>query len=195
MNGRAGFAVPDNRLAIRGRALIMGVIVFLGSELMFFGAWLAAYYDLRGRSNPWPPPDVTLDPLEPNIGTALLAISSLFVYLAVEDIKRGRGGRARAWLGTAIGCGAIFLGLTLHDWSKATFTIQSHAYGTVHFGLLGFHAAHVFAGLFVLTFLAIGATRPAFRGEGAAGAEALSYYWHFVFVVWLLIWPTIYYVR
>ena len=97
-------------------------------------------------------------------------------------------------LGT-IACAVLFLAETAHGWSKNAFTVTTHAYGSVFYGMTAFHAAHVTAGLCMLAFLAAGVRAPGFRGAHGAGAEAISYYWHFVFAVWLLIWATIYFIR
>ena len=182
-------------LAIRAHPLVFAVVLFLASELMFFASWFATYYDLRGQNRTWPPLDVHLNPLESGVGTAILGLSSLLVLGAIGAIHRDRPASARAWLGGAIACGAAFLAIAIHGWSMNTFGLASHAYGSTFYGMTGFHALHVAAGIVALTYLALGADRPAFRGEDAAGAEAISYYWHFVFIVWLGIWATIYFVR
>ena len=195
MSARIGNAASTERLTVRGHALVLGVILFLASELMFFAAWFAAYFDLRGRNGNWPPPGVELDTLESSIGTALLGLSSLLVLVAIRDLHAGRRTRARLWLTGTVICAVLFLAETVHGWSKNTFTFASHAYGSVFYGMTGFHAAHVTAGVIMLAFLAAGVDKPGFRQEHAAGAEAISYYWHFVFVVWLGIWATIYFVR
>ncbi|HEY0396208.1 MAG TPA: cytochrome c oxidase subunit 3 [Candidatus Elarobacter sp.] len=195
MSARIGNAGGAERLTVRGHALILGVILFLASELMFFAAWFAAYFGLRGRNAQWPPAGVELDTVESSIGTALLGLSSLLVLIAIRDVHAGRNTRARLWLTGTVVCGVLFLAETVHGWSKNTFTFASHAYGSVFYGMTGFHAAHVTAGVIMLAFLAAGADKPGFRQEHAAGAEAISYYWHFVFVVWLGLWATIYFVR
>jgi cytochrome c oxidase subunit 3 len=195
MSARIGNAAGAERLTVRGHALVLGVILFLASELMFFSAWFAAYFDLRGRNGHWPPPGVDLDTVESTIGTALLGLSSLLVLVAIRDVHANRRTRARLWLTGTLVCAVLFLAETVHGWSKNTFTFASHAYGSVFYGMTGFHAAHVTAGVIMLAFLTAGVDKPGFRQEHAAGAEAISYYWHFVFVVWLGIWATIYFVR
>jgi cytochrome c oxidase subunit III len=195
MSARIGGVAGGERLTVRGHALVLGVILFLASELMFFAAWFAAYFDLRGRSAHWPPAGVELDTVESSVGTALLALSSLLVLVAIRDVHANRRARARLWLTGTVLCGVLFLAETVHGWSKNAFTFASHAYGSVFYGMTGFHAAHVTAGVVMLAFLTAGVDKPGFTREHAAGAEAISYYWHFVFVVWLGLWATIYFVR
>jgi len=195
MSTRIGYAAGDDRLAVRGHALVLGVILFLASELMFFAAWFAAYFDLRGRSAHWPPAGVQLDTVESSVGTVLLGVSSLLTFFAIRDVHAGRAVRARLLLLVTLTCAVLFLAETVHGWSKNGFTFATHAYGSMFYGMTGFHAAHVLAGAFMLAFLAAGVRKPGFRAKHAAGAEAISYYWHFVFVVWLGIWATIYFVR
>ena len=185
-------ASRGEQLSSRGRALELGVVLFLASELMFFAAWFAAYYDLRGHVEPWPPPDARLSLTEPTIGTAILAASSVLVALAIGSLRKRRFGATRTLLGCAILGGVAFLSIAVHGWLGKTFSISSSAYGSVFFSMTGFHALHVLAGIVLMVYLLAGATEPAFRGERAAGAEGIGYYWHFVFVVWLGIYATIY---
>jgi cytochrome c oxidase subunit 3 len=195
MSARYGDAGDAERLAVRGRALIFGVVLFLASELMLFAALLAGYYDLRGVNAVWPPPDVRLEPLEAVIGTLFLAGSSGFFFPAVAAIRAGRPARARAWLTGGLAGAVGFLALTLHGWSENAFTPATDAYGSIYYAILGTHAAHVAVGVILMLYLVAGAARAGFRGAHAAGAEAISYYWHFVFIVWLGIAATIYLVR
>ncbi len=197
MSERIGYAAGGDRLAVRGHTLRMGVVLFLASELMFFASWFAAYYDLRGRNVRWgPPPGHPLGELEPGIGTALLVLSSIFVIVAIErGLKKRRPAYARRWLVAAVTLAVIFIGLTLHEWATNGFGLSYSAYGSLHYGMTGFHAAHVTVGIILLSFLAAGVNRPAFLGENVAGADAIGYYWHFVTVVWLGIWASIFLVK
>jgi cytochrome c oxidase subunit III len=191
-----GYRASDERLEVRGHALILGVVLFLASELMFFAAWFATYFDLRGRDTPWPPANVHLDTLESTIGTLFLGISSLCVFFAVRKVRAERQLDARAWFAGAIACGLIFLAIAIHGWISNDFGIATSAYGSVYYGVTCFHGLHVTAGVIALTYALFGANRSAFVGADAAGSEAIGYYWHFVFFVWLLgIWPMIYFVR
>lgn len=196
MSTLSGYRARDERLEIRGHALILGMVLFLASELMFFASWFATYFDLRGHNSVWPPPDVHLDTVESTVGTFFLGISSLFVYLAVKLIRKEQARKARAWLAGAIASGIVFLAIAVHGWLDNKFTLSTHAYGSVFYGVTGFHALHVTAGVVALAYVFAGAGRSAFVGAEAAGADAIGYYWHFVFFVWLLgIWPMIYFVK
>jgi cytochrome c oxidase subunit 3 len=192
----SAYRAKDERLELRGHALILGMVLFLASELMFFASWFATYFDLRGHNKVWPPPDVHLDTVESAVGTFFLGISSLFVLLAVHRIRAKQPLRARGWLAGAILCGAIFLLIAVHGWINDDFGLSTNAYGSIHLALTGFHALHVTAGLIALAYVLKEANRSAFVGADAAGADAIGYYWHFVFIVWVLgIWPLIYFVR
>lgn len=179
----------------RAHPLVFGVVLFLSSEVMFFAGLFAAYYGLRGNLSPWPPSDVHLDVRESAIGTALLGISSATAFAMAYFLQRDDFRKARLCLGATIALAIVFLAIALHGWSKNTFGISSHVYGSLFYTMTGFHALHVLAGVFVLCALFFGIEMPAFQRDQRAGVEAISYYWHFVFVVWLGIWGSIYLIR
>ena len=162
---------------------------------MFFGGLFAAYFDLRALANVWPPAGVHLDVVQSSAGTLLLAISSGAMFGMNGALDRRSVGAARAWLGAAMTCGVLFLAIAVHGWSTDSFTIASNAYGSLFYAMTGFHALHVAAGIGLLGALFAGIRTPAFTADRRAGAEAVAYYWHFVFIVWLGIWGTIYLIR
>ncbi len=182
-------------LALRAHPLVFGVVIFLASELMFFAGLFAAYYDLRSQTPQWPPPDVHLNLLESGIGTLALALSSGAMLLVTRALNRNDDRQARIWVATAIALGMLFLALAMHGWSQNTFGVSSSAYGSIYYTMTGFHALHVLVGIILLSGLFVGLRSNALRGNHRAGAEAIMYYWHFVFIVWLGIWGTIYLVR
>ena len=196
---RSSLKLDDNQsskaLSLRTHPLVFGVVVFLASELMFFGGLLAAYYNLRSIDSPWPPAGVTLDTVESSVGTAFLAVSSATMLLTTHYIAKNRILVARLWLGVTILLGTAFELIALHGWIKAPFGVNSHAYGTTFYALTGFHFAHVLAGIVLLIMLFAGIRSSAFERDKRAGVEAIGFYWHFVFAVWILIWGTIYFVR
>ncbi len=162
---------------------------------MFFAGLFAAYYDLRSQTAHWPPADVHLNVLESGIGTLLLALSSGAMLLVTRAFGRNNARQAQAWIGVAIVLGILFLAIAMHGWSQNTFGVASHAYGSVFYTMTGFHALHVLVGIILLCALFFGLRSNALRASNRAGAEAIMYYWHFVFIVWLGLWGTIYLIK
>jgi len=186
---------PDSGLAARTQPLLLGIIVFLASEMMFFAGLFAAYYSLRAINQQWPPPGVHLDLAYSGLGTAMLAVSDGTMILVQRALARRRLQAAYTWLTATIALGIGFLVIAMYDWSIAPFSFASHAYGSLFFTMTGFHALHVLAGVIVLTGLLIAIAQGAYRRGPFTGADAVAYYWHFVFIVWVGIYLTIYWVR
>lgn len=182
-------------LPVRAHPLVLGVVLFLASELMFFAALFAAYYDLRANRAQWPPPMVHLDTAEAGFGTFLLFVASAVMVLATRAMDRDRLRAARWWTASAIVAAIGFVVVAIHGYANDDFTIATNAYGSIYFALTGFHLLHVVAGIGILTALLIGMRSKALQAARRAGAEAMTYYWHFVFIVWLGIFGTIYFVR
>ncbi len=171
------------------------MVAFLASELMFFGALFAAYFTLRGESAAWPPRGATLDVLEPAIATALLVLSSGTMQLAVRRARSGDVDGMRRWVIVTLPLGTIFVGSQVRTWFAANFTVSSNAYGTMFYGMTGFHALHVVAGLLLMLVVLGRAAQGAYRDGATGSIEAVTYYWHFVDAVWIALFATIYLVR
>ena len=162
---------------------------------MFFAALFAAYFDLRAGHARWPPPGVHLDVVEATVGTLLLLVSSLVMVLATRSMDKGAYLAARWWTGCAIIAAACFIALSIHGYSRNTFTIATNSYGSIYYTLTGFHLLHVTAGIGILLALLIGMRSPTLRAYHRQSAEAMTYYWHFVFIVWIGIWGSVYMIR
>ena len=182
-------------VAIRAHPLVFGVVVFLASESMLFAGLLAAWFDLRGTNAVWPPSGTKLDLAGGTIGTVLLGIGSVTMGVAQVVAARGRRQVARTMLVLTLLCALAFVYVALDGWAHANFQVDTNAFGTMFYVLTGTHLAHVIAGAILLTALAIFLGKPAFTRDNHAGVEAIAYYWHFVFVVWLGIYATIYLIR
>jgi len=182
-------------VAIRAHPLVFGTVVFLASESMVFAALLAAYYYLRGSTTQWPPQGTELDAAGMAIGSGLLALGSMTMAIAQTGATHRKRLLARAMLVLTILAALGFLWLEWSDWHSANFRINDSAYATVYYVLTGTHFAHVLAGVVLLAAVAIFLRAPAFTREHHAGVEAVAYYWHFVFVVWLALYATIFLVR
>ena len=183
----------------RPAPLVLGMVLFIASETMFFGALFGAYFTLRGEAAVWPPAGVHLDLAEMGLATAILLGSSIPAHLAAHALRARHTAAAVRHLVLTAAMGLAFLGLKVHDWLTAGFTVASHAYGTIFFTLTGFHALHMVVGIILLLGLAAKVAAGAYRargpGPGTGGPEAVIYYWHFVDAVWIAVFSTIWLIR
>ena len=177
---------------------LLGMLLFIGSELMFFAGLFAAYFNARAAAPAWPPVGVDFInavPL-PLIVTGILITSSLTMQIAVWRIRKGdRRGMNRAITLTLI-LGIVFLFLQLYDYNELVtehgFGINSGVYGTLFYTLTGFHGAHVFGGVVGMTVILLRGVAGQFSARHHVAVEAVSAYWHFVDVVWIGLFTTIY---
>jgi cytochrome c oxidase subunit III len=175
--------------------LTVGVVLFLGSELMFFSALFAMYFTLRGQATAWPPPGTNLDLLEPTIFTAVLVASSGTMQAAVRRIRDGDATGMRRWIWLTLLLGVVFLAGQAHGYARANFQIATNAYGSAYYTMTGFHALHVFAGLVLMLVVLGRAAAGAYSRDEHAGVEVAAYYWHFVDVVWIGLYTTIFLIK
>jgi cytochrome c oxidase subunit 3 len=175
--------------------VVLGTVIFLASELMFFSALFATYYDLKAYNKVWPPAYVHLDQPGMAIGTFMLFVASAVMFPFMRAVRAQRVKPARAWLLTSILAGIGFIGFEWHGWATQGFGIATDAYGSIFMTMTGFHFLHVAAGLIMLAMLYLGLRSPAFLSDERSGVEAISYYWHFVFVVWIGVYATLFLVQ
>jgi cytochrome c oxidase subunit 3 len=181
--------------ARRTSPLLFGMVLFLSSEAMLFGALFAAYFTLRGLAPAWPPDGVELSVVGPTAATVALVASSGTMHIAIRRNRAGDLGGMRRWVAASLLLGALFLAAQGREYGQLDFRPGSHAYGSIFFGITGFHGLHVLGGL-VLMAVALGrSARWAAAEGGSAGPDAVAYYWHFVDAVWLGIFSTLYLVQ
>ncbi|MGH9245662.1 MAG: cytochrome c oxidase subunit 3 [Acidimicrobiales bacterium] len=175
-------------------ALGVGTIVWLASELMFFAGLFAAYFTLRSINDAWPPSDVDLELLRPAIFTGVLVASSFTMHGAVAAGRRRDRPSAIRWLALTGLLGGAFLANQGIEYAEASFSISSHAYGSMFFLMTGFHGLHVLGGLFFMLAVA-GVIAGRSRAPAEATVDMCAYYWHFVDVVWVGMFATIFLIR
>jgi len=175
--------------------LAVGAVVWLASELMFFGGLFAAYFTLKAEARQWPPPGVELETLLSAIFTVFLIASSGTMILAVRSLERGdRAGMIR-WILITFGLGLLFLANQIREFLSLDFQISSNSYGSIYYLMTGFHALHVAAGL-LLMFVALAiATGPGPLARRNPTVDSIGYYWHFVDVVWIGLFTAIFIIR
>ena len=187
-------------LVRRPSALGVGTMVWLGSELMFFSGLFAAYFTLRSEAAEWPPPGVELETVTAAVFTAVLVASSGTMHLADAALRLGSRARARGWLAVTLALGALFVANQVREFASLGFSMSSGAYGSVYYLMVGFHGLHVVAGLVLLVLAVVrlaahGPDPTTVSDRDAAAVEVTSYYWHFVDVVWLGMFATIFLLR
>ena len=203
--------IPASRLHgqhDRPSMVSVGTIVWLASELMFFAALFAAYFTIRSVSPElWAQNTVKLNVPFSSANTTILVLSSVSCQLGVFAAERGQVGRRgsvfnvsgwglREWFVLTYVMGAIFIGGQALEYTELVHenvTLSSSAYGSVFYLTTGFHGLHVTGGLVAFLFV-LGRTYLArkFTHEQAVTAIVVSYYWHFVDVVWIGLFATIY---
>jgi cytochrome c oxidase subunit 3 len=184
----------------RPNMVSIGTIVWLSSELMFFAGLFAIYFTARAQNvGEWPPPPTHLDVPYALVVTIVLVASSFTCQYGVFAAERGDVFGLRRWYLLTLFMGTFFvLGqaneyhtlVTEHD-----TTISSSAYGTVFYLATGFHALHVTGGLIAFVFLLARTKMSKFTPAQATAAIVVSYYWHFVDVVWVGLFAVIYFIR
>jgi cytochrome c oxidase subunit 3 len=179
----------------RASPLAVGVVVWLASELMFFGGLFAAYYTLRGVDSPWPPPGVDLNVWRAGIFTVVLIASSVTMHSSVTAADRGDRQGALRWLFVTFVLGAAFLVNLGLEWAGNDFTLTDHAYGSIYYLLTGFHGLHLFGGLALMVAAAFAVSGTESHVPLGPTFTVSAYYWHFVDVVWIGVFLTIFVVR
>ncbi len=173
----------------------VGTIVWLASELMFFSGLFAAYLTLRAATPVWPPFGDVVDAKTVGVATVVLLASSGSMQLAVREVHRSNLARFRVWLAFTWALGAIFEGMQIVDYATRNFSLQQSAYSGSFYLLTGIHFLHVLGGLGAMVFMYLRSLNPRIRFGGHRSAphvEMLSYYWHFVDVVWIALYGMIF---
>jgi cytochrome c oxidase subunit 3 len=193
----ASTTIPASRLhghSDRPSMVSVGTIIWLSSELMFFAALFASYFTIRAVSPQlWAQSTPHLDVPYASVNTTILVLSSLTCQLGVFAAERGDVYRLRMWFTITLIMGAIFVAAQMNEYfGENTFSISSHPYGSVYYLTTGFHALHVTAGLVAFVVVLARTKFKPFTPEQATSAIVVSYYWHFVDVVWVGLFATIY---
>jgi cytochrome c oxidase subunit 3 len=195
MSEAAGIGRPATSSKASTPPLLFGTIVFLASELLFFGGLFAAYFTLRSSTAIWPPAGDEISATEPAIATVLLVASSFTFIRAVRLLAAKDWRGFHRWTTLTFVLGAAFLLMQLHDYLQLSFRVSTDAYGTMFYAMTGFHGLHVLVGL-LLMLVILGRSRQGAYEEGViSGPEAVGYYWHFVDVVWVALFGAIYLLR
>jgi cytochrome c oxidase subunit 3 len=184
---------PPAHRSSRVDAQLLGMLLFIISEVMVFGAFFTAYFFIRvvGGAE-WPAEGTHLPIAIAGVNTAILLSSSLTMHWTLESVKAGNRFGLRAGILTTFLLGATFLFVQINEYVHIGFSPQDSAQGTIFYGLTGLHGAHVFIGLTLLAMVTVRAFRGHFTPTEHRGVEVPGIYWHFVDVMWVVVYTTIY---
>ena len=184
---------PPANQSSRVDASTLGMLLFIISEIMLFGAFFTAYFFFRVVVNDeWPAAGTELPVLIAGINTAILVSSSLTMHWALVAAKNGNRFGLRAGLTTTLLLGMTFLAVQINEYIHVGFSPADNAQGSIFYGLTGLHGAHVFVGLTLLLFATIRAFRGHFTPKEHRGVEIPGIYWHFVDVMWIVVYSSVY---
>jgi cytochrome c oxidase subunit 3 len=184
---------PPAHRSSRVEPQLLGMLLFIISEVMVFGAFFTAYFFIRvSAGDPWPAPGTTLPVAVAGVNTAILWSSSLTMHWAQTSIKHGNRFGLKAGILTTFLLGCTFLFVQINEYANIGFAPQDHAQQTIFYSLTGLHGAHVFIGLCLLLFVTIRSFRGHYSAEEHRGVEVPGIYWHFVDVMWLIVYSTVY---
>jgi len=185
---------PANRSS-RVEPALLGMLLFIISEIMVFGAFFTAYFFIRIVAEPggWFPIDGKDLPVAvAGVNTAILVSSSLTLHWAQTSIKNGNRFGLQAGMSATFLLGLTFLFIQINEYVHIGFAPQDNAQATIFFSLTGLHGAHVTIGLMLLGMVTIRAFRGHFSPEHHHGVEIPGIYWHFVDVMWIVVYVTVY---
>ncbi len=198
-----GMATSPERLPALNRPnmVSVGTIVFLAQELMFFAGLFAMYFTSRANgmeTGDWANQTANLNVVFGLIITIVLVTSSVTSQLGVFAAEKGDVFGLRKWFTVTILLGVVFLGLVAFEWAEMIMhgvTVQSSVYGSVFYIITGFHMAHVTAGIIAFIVVMLRVAKSKFTPAQATAAMVTSYYWHFVDVIWIGVFVTLYLVQ
>jgi cytochrome c oxidase subunit 3 len=167
-----------------------GMALFIATEATLFVYLIAGYFYVGGSKPSWPP--VTPSIHITGINTILLLLSSGSAIVADRSVKRGRIGALRGWLIVTIVLGAVFLTLQIHEYGTLAFHPQTNVYGSFFYLITGLHGAHVAAGILMLVYVLVRAFAGHFDAVHNYAVRNAILYWHFVDVVWLVVFTSLY---
>lgn len=178
----------------------VGTIVFLSQELMFFAGLFAMWFTSRanGQEGDWVEHTAQINVPMGFLITGVLVLSSVTSQFGVFAAERGDVFKLRLWYSVTILLGVLFLGIMAFEWYELIHhgvTVQASVFGSVFYILTGFHAAHVTGGLLSFVVILLRIAKSKFTPAQATAAMAVSYYWHFVDVVWIGVFVVIYLVQ
>jgi len=175
---------------------LFGLLVFLGTEVMFFAGLVSAFLILRAGNPAWPPVGQPRLPVEvTGFNTILLLLSGYTVHRALQAIRQGHARNLNIWLLITGALGAIFLGVQGFEWVRLVnygLTVSSSVYGGTFYTLIGCHALHVVVAVIVLLVVLVRSSTGSYSMHHHSGVELCRVYWFFVVGIWPALYGLVY---
>jgi cytochrome c oxidase subunit 3 len=186
---------PAANQSSRVSPAVLGMLLFIASEAMLFGSFFAVlFFDrvVNPATTQWPPQPFEFPVFVAGVNTCILVTSSFTMHWAVQSIRRNDRTGLKAGLVLTILLGSAFLITQMVEYAHVGFNTSDGAFASTFFGLTGLHGAHVFIGLSLLTFAAIRSFRGHYSPDHYHGVEIPGIYWHFVDVMWIVVYTVVY---
>jgi cytochrome c oxidase subunit 3 len=184
---------PAANVSSRVEAQFLGMLLFIISEIMLFGAFFTAYFFIRVVNHAdWPAKGEEIPLAIAGVNSLILFSSSGTMHWALHGIRNRNRFAMQAGLLTTFLLGLTFLSVQINEYVHLGFAPHDNAQGTIFYGLTGLHGAHVFVGLSLLLMATIRAFRGHYSAEQHRGVEVPGIYWHFVDVMWIFVFSTVY---
>jgi cytochrome c oxidase subunit 3 len=184
---------PPANVSSRVEAQFLGMLLFIISEIMLFGAFFTAYFFIRvvGEAD-WPAQGEELPVAIAGVNTAILLSSSFTMHWTLEGVRNENRNALKVGILTTFLLGLTFLTIQVNEYIHIGFAPQDNAQGTIFYCLTGLHGAHVFIGLTLLAMVLIRSFRGHYSAKEHRGVEVPGIYWHFVDVMWIFVFSTLY---
>jgi cytochrome c oxidase subunit III len=184
---------PAAHRSSRVEAPTLGMLLFIMSEIMIFGAFFTAYFFIRVvNPDPWPAPGTTVPEAVAGMNTAILLSSSLTLHWALVSVRNGNRFGLKAGMVATFCLGLTFLFVQINEYIHLGWAPYDSAQGTVFYSLTGLHGAHVFIGLCALAIVTVRSFRGHYSAEHHQGMEVPGIYWHFVDAMWIVVYTAVY---
>jgi cytochrome c oxidase subunit 3 len=184
---------PPAHRSSRVESPTLGMLLFIISEVMIFGAFFTAYFFIRVVTHdPWPAHGTKLPEAVAGVNTAILLSSSLTIHWALVSVRNGNRFGLKAGMVTTFLLGAAFLTIQVNEYVHIGFAPHDSAQGTIFYSLTGLHGLHVIVGLCALLMVTIRSFRGHYSAEHHMGMEVPGIYWHFVDAMWIVVYTTVY---
>jgi cytochrome c oxidase subunit III len=188
---------PEAHRSSRVDSRLLGIYLFIASEVMLFGSFFSAYFFARvvvAGGEAWPPEGFELPVYLALLNTIILVTSSFTMHWALQSVKRNNRSGLVGGLALTFLLGLTFLLIQAREYTRIGFSPGDNAFASTFFGLTGLHGAHVFVGLTLLLFALVRSIRGHYgpEPERHLGVELPGIYWHFVDVMWIVVYTTVY---